>query len=111
MTFELSPPSPNTTPTFKLSTDSTSIASLHVEWREPRSHHWYADNRPGLALALKCDRCSQTTLSRLGKWSHQVPLIPRDLKDLLNLCKVSRSPNFPRTYNALHGSQFQGYLH
>ncbi|GFS95201.1 mariner Mos1 transposase [Trichonephila clavipes] len=37
-----------------------------VEWRRPPTHHWYAGNRPGLALALKCDRCSQTTLSRLA---------------------------------------------
>ncbi|GFV59604.1 uncharacterized protein TNCV_228451 [Trichonephila clavipes] len=32
----------------------------------PPTHHWYAGNRPSLALALKCDRCSQTTLSRLA---------------------------------------------
>ncbi|GFW06589.1 uncharacterized protein TNCV_2189221 [Trichonephila clavipes] len=35
-------------------------------WRVPPSHHRYEGNRPGLALALKCDRCSQTTLSRLA---------------------------------------------
>ncbi|GFU51234.1 uncharacterized protein NPIL_142221 [Nephila pilipes] len=27
--------------------------------------HWYAGNRPVLALALQCDRCSQTALYRL----------------------------------------------
>ncbi|GFS54027.1 uncharacterized protein NPIL_177421 [Nephila pilipes] len=32
----------------------------------PPTHHWYADNRPGLALALKSDRCSETALSRLA---------------------------------------------
>ncbi|GFV65230.1 hypothetical protein TNCV_4572301 [Trichonephila clavipes] len=37
-------------------------------------------------------------------WSHQAFLIHNEQKDLLHLCKVSRSPGFPRTRNAFHGS-------
>ncbi|GFW82650.1 uncharacterized protein TNCV_3492221 [Trichonephila clavipes] len=37
-----------------------------VEWRVPPTQHWYAGNRLGLALPLKCDRGSQITLSRLA---------------------------------------------
>ncbi|GFW20791.1 uncharacterized protein TNCV_1050121 [Trichonephila clavipes] len=37
-----------------------------VKWKVPPTNHWYVGNRPGLDLALKCDRCSQTTLSRLA---------------------------------------------
>ncbi|GFY24661.1 hypothetical protein TNCV_1017071 [Trichonephila clavipes] len=31
----------------------------------PPTHHWYVGDTSRLALALKCDRGSQTTLSRL----------------------------------------------
>ncbi|PRD30944.1 UNVERIFIED_CONTAM: osm-3 [Trichonephila clavipes] len=51
-------------------------------------------NKPCLALALKCDSCSQTTLSHLAS-GHNVPLIFSKQKDFLPLWKVSRSPGFP----------------
>ncbi|GFW10379.1 hypothetical protein TNCV_5097301 [Trichonephila clavipes] len=31
-----------------------------VECRVPPIHHWYVGNRPGLVLALKCDKCSHS---------------------------------------------------
>ncbi|GFT27027.1 hypothetical protein TNCV_4675561 [Trichonephila clavipes] len=45
------------------------------------------------------------------QWSHQVPLILSDQKDLLHLGKVSTSPGISRTHNALFESHKQRYLH
>ncbi|GFY33658.1 hypothetical protein TNCV_4593701 [Trichonephila clavipes] len=42
--------------------------------------------------------------SHVLRWSHQVPLILREQKDLRHLCMVSRCPRFSQAYNALHGS-------
>ncbi|GFX48651.1 hypothetical protein TNCV_585481 [Trichonephila clavipes] len=56
--------------------------------------HWYAGNRPGLAIAFKCSRCSQTTLSHLAS-GHIKCLIFSEQKGLLDLGKVSRSPGSP----------------
>ncbi|GFX52758.1 RNase H domain-containing protein [Trichonephila clavipes] len=43
-----------------------SLKKILKIWWMPPTHHRYVGNRPGLALALKCDRCSQTTLARLA---------------------------------------------
>ncbi|GFS57349.1 RNase H domain-containing protein [Trichonephila clavipes] len=60
-----------------------------LQWMVPPTQHWYAGNRPGLSLALKCDTCSPTSLSSYQR-SHQVPLILSEQKDLFHRYKVSR---------------------
>ncbi|GFU65484.1 RNase H domain-containing protein [Trichonephila clavipes] len=74
-------------------------------------HHSYAGNSIGLALVLKGDRCSQTTLSRLAS-GHIKCLSFLANKKIFSICeKVSRSPGFPRTHNTLYGTQKPRYLH
>ncbi|GFS52960.1 hypothetical protein TNCV_331021 [Trichonephila clavipes] len=36
-----------------------------AQWRVPLTYYWYVGNRPALAVALKCDSSSHTTLPNL----------------------------------------------
>ncbi|GFS81723.1 uncharacterized protein TNCV_2706691 [Trichonephila clavipes] len=56
-----------------------------IEGRECSTHHWYASNRPGLALALKCDRCSQTRLSCFSS-GHIKFLSFSEIKNTFSVC-------------------------
>lgn len=39
---------------------------IMADWRVPPTHHWYMGRKPGIALALDCDRSSSTALTRLA---------------------------------------------
>ncbi|GFY20283.1 hypothetical protein TNCV_209151 [Trichonephila clavipes] len=98
------------TPQETLSLKKTSSGFLLSLQKVPPNHHWYVGNRPGLALAFKCDRCSQTTLSHIPMVT-QVPLLFIQQKDALHQYKMSRSPGFSPMHVALHGSHKLRYQH
>ncbi|GFT45344.1 hypothetical protein TNCV_4322771 [Trichonephila clavipes] len=63
--------------------------------------HWHVGNRQGLALVLKCDRCSQTILALPVVASSASHFRRAKISPPVQGVKMTR---LSRTRNALHGS-------
>ncbi|GFV42232.1 uncharacterized protein TNCV_3164631 [Trichonephila clavipes] len=74
------------------------------EWRTPPNHHWYECNHPGSLFLLKCDRASQTAISRL-KSGHIKSLSFCGGRETFDLCtKCKESARLYRSHLGLFGT-------
>ncbi|GFT57166.1 RNase H domain-containing protein [Trichonephila clavipes] len=72
------------------------------EWWTPPNHHWYESKHPGFSFLLKCDRTSQTAISRL-KSGHKESFLLWRQEDFCSLRQVQVSASLPSSHLGLLG--------